>query len=233
MLTIVQFRYASDNFSYLVHGAVDALAIDGGAVDDMTAYADKNNLAIRVVTNTHSHPDHTVGNQALLDRTGALFLEYGDLIQKTVIPLESDTIQVLSTPGHTMDSVTFYFDDKIITGDTLFNGTVGNCFSGDLKAFYESIKTLLALPDNTRVYAGHDYVQFAMDFAKLIEPNNKHITNFLKQYQHDNVLSTLRTERRVNPYLRFNEKNIIRVLEEKQLPVDTEYERWESIMSLD
>jgi hydroxyacylglutathione hydrolase len=233
MLTVVQFRYASDNLSYLVHGAVDALAIDGGAVDDMTAYAAKKNLVIRAVTNTHSHPDHTVGNQALLDQTGALFLEYGALIKKKTVPLESGTIRVLNTPGHTMDSVTFHFEDKIITGDTLFNGTVGNCFSGDLKAFYESINMLLALPEDTIVYAGHDYVKYAMAFAKLIEPDNKAINSFLKQYQYDNVLSTLRTERRVNPYLRFNEENIIRVLKQKRLSVDTEYQRWESIMALD
>jgi hydroxyacylglutathione hydrolase len=216
-----------------VHGAVDALAIDGGAVDDMTAYAAKKNLVIRAVTNTHSHPDHTVGNQALLDQTGALFLEYGALIKKKTVPLESGTIRVLNTPGHTMDSVTFHFEDKIITGDTLFNGTVGNCFSGDLKAFYESINMLLALPEDTIVYAGHDYVKYAMAFAKLIEPDNKAINSFLKQYQYDNVLSTLRTERRVNPYLRFNEENIIRVLKQKRLSVDTEYQRWESIMALD
>lgn len=233
MLKVEQFRYAADNFSYLVHGARDALVIDGGAVDDISAYVADAGLIIRFVTNTHSHPDHTLGNQALLDRTNALFLAHENLIRENAILLESFTIRVLNTPGHTMDSVTFYFQDTIITGDTLFNGTVGNCFSGNLKAFYESIILLMSLPGDTVVFAGHDYVTDSMAFAKQMEPDNSAIDELLTQYRYDNVRSTLKMEKRVNPYLRFNEKSIIEVLKKRRLPVDSAYQRWESIMSIE
>ncbi|MBC8443752.1 MAG: MBL fold metallo-hydrolase [Deltaproteobacteria bacterium] len=232
-MTIVQFRYATDNFSYLVHGSADALVIDGGAVDAITTYCAQAGLAIRFVTNTHSHPDHTFGNPALIDRTGASFLVYDTLIREKAIDLESETLRVLNTPGHTMDSVTFYIHDAIITGDTLFNGTVGNCFSGNLKAFYESIVMLMALPDDTVVYAGHDYVAPSMAFAKQVEPDNRAVDDFLTQYRYDNVQSTLKMEKQVNPYLRFNEKSIIHVLKKKRLSVDSAYQRWESIMSIE
>ena len=233
MLTIAQFRYAADNFSYLVHGSTDALVIDGGAVDAIARYCEAAGLTIRVVSNTHSHPDHTVGNRVLTDRTGALFLPYNALVRDEAISMESETVRVLSTPGHTMDSVTFHFQGAVITGDTLFNGTVGNCFSGNLKAFYKSIVMLTALPDDTVVYAGHDYVEASMAFARQVEPDNRALDDFLAQYQHDHVRSTLKMEKRVNPYLRFNEDGIVRVLKQLRLPVDNAYQRWESMMSLE
>jgi hydroxyacylglutathione hydrolase len=121
----------------------------------------------------------------------------------------------------------------LITGDTLFNGTVGNCFSGDLKRFYDSIKLLMGFPGETIIYAGHDYVLESMAFAKNLEPDNHDIDLFLKKYDPDHVFSTMDEEMKINPYLRFNESKIITLLEEKGLPVATEYERWESLMSIE
>jgi hydroxyacylglutathione hydrolase len=121
----------------------------------------------------------------------------------------------------------------MVTGDTLFNGTVGNCFSGDLKGFYHSIKHLLSFPDETIVYAGHDYVTDSMVVAKRLEPENPDIDRFLTDYRPEHVLSTLAEERKINPYLRFNEPEIIAFLKQQGLPVGTEFERWESIMAID
>ena len=121
----------------------------------------------------------------------------------------------------------------LITGDTLFNGTVGNCFSGDLKRFYDSIKLLMGFPGETIIYAGHDYVQESMAFAKNLEPDNRDIDLFLKKYDPEHVYSTIDEELKINPYLRFNESKIITLLKSKGLPVATEYERWESLMSIE
>jgi hydroxyacylglutathione hydrolase len=155
-----------------------------------------------------------------------------DAVAERTITLDGGTIHVYHTPGHTLDSVTFNTDGRLLTGDTLFNGTVGNCFSGDLKAFYESIKQLMGLPETTVVYAGHDYVEYAMAFARVIEPANPEIDRFLEARDPGHVFSTLAGEFRVNPYLRFNDPGMIRILEEKGLPTASEYQRWESIMQL-
>lgn len=90
------------------------------------------------------------------------YLVYGDT---SAIDIDGENIQVFHTPGHTSDSVCFYYDHVLISGDTLFNGKVGRCFTGDYNEFLQSIKTLLALHCETVVYAGHDYVEEYMAFA--------------------------------------------------------------------
>jgi hydroxyacylglutathione hydrolase len=92
---------------------------------------------------------------------------------------------------------------------------------------------LLSFPDETIVYAGHDYVKESIVFAKSVDPDNRDLDAFLKKYDPDHVWSTLGEERKINPFLRFNEKPIISYLEKRGYPVGTEYERWESVMDLD
>ena len=231
-MKVKQFRYARDNLGYLVYSERFAMAIDGGAAGPMLAFASGCELTLRFVTNTHSHADHTVGNRCLLAETGAVYLDRNALLTTGKVEMEGETVEVINTPGHSRDSVSFYTGEVLIAGDTLFNGTVGNCFSGDMEAFLHSLKKLLALPVDTVVYAGHDYVKESMAVAKSIEPDNPHIDEFLCRYDHGLVRSTLAEELRVNPYIRFNDEEIITVLVQRGLPVATEFQRWKSIMSL-
>jgi hydroxyacylglutathione hydrolase len=147
--------------------------------------------------------------------------------------LEGVTILIYPTPGHTRDAVCFHTGHILISGDTLFNGTVGNCFTGNLRDFYHSIKKLMTLPDETVIYAGHDYVRDSVAFTKRLEPGNRDLDIFLSSYDPGYVYSTLAEERKVNPYLRFNDERIIAILKKRGLPVGTEYERWESLMRID
>lgn len=231
-MNIKQFRYGSDNLGYLVYAERSAVAIDGGAVDQIIAFAVEKGLVIRHVTNTHGHPDHTSGLESITRRSGAVYLDHESLPEKGFIRLDGEKLNVYSTPGHTDDSVTFHANGFLITGDTLFNGTVGNCFSGDLSAFYNSVKRLISFPEETVIYAGHDYVEYSMSFARLIEPGNKDIEDFMKKYNPEHVRSTIKDELKVNPYVRFNDPKMISILKAKGLPVATEFERWESLMSL-
>ncbi|MBN2397685.1 MAG: MBL fold metallo-hydrolase [Deltaproteobacteria bacterium] len=231
-MLVRQFRYAADNFGYILYTEQSALAIDGGAVQEMCAFIESEGLKLKTVTNTHGHTDHTCGNWKLIDRTGAAFIDNRILRPGQVLELDGEKIEVYHTPGHSEDSVCFRADNAIISGDTLFNGTIGNCFTGDLEEFYRSIKTLLALPDSTIIYAGHDYVRDSLDFARNLEPENEAIGSFLERYNPEHVFSTMKEERAMNPYLRFNAPAIIALLERNGLPVATEFERWNSLMRI-
>ena len=233
MLKVKQFRYNSDNLSYLIYGENHALAIDGGAIKEIFSFIENQKLKLLFVTNTHRHPDHTSGNSAILDRSNAQLLRFEEFINTGGVGLEGQNINIYKTPGHTDDSICFHVDSILVAGDTLFNGTVGNCFSGNLKNFYHSIKKIMTLPVDTIVYAGHDYVHDAMNFARKLEPDNKYIDVFLNNYRSEHIFSTLRDERKVNPYLRFNEKSIIGLLKKNGLPYYTEWERWQSLMSIE
>jgi len=232
MLNLEQFRYG-DNLAYLVYGPTEAMAVDGGAWQEILSFLDQHKLTLRYVTNTHRHYDHTPGDEHLLSKTGARYLDCKKLADNASILIDGEPVLVYRTPGHSHDSVCFHAGNNLISGDTLFNATIGNCFTGDLKGFYNSIKRLMSLPDDTRVFAGHDYVRDSLAFARHLEPNNTEIENFRRSYDPDFLYSTLAEERKINPYLRFNEAPIIDLIKKHHLPHATEWERWQSLMAIE
>lgn len=231
-MNIKQFRYDSDNLAYMVYDHENAVAIDPGAVEPMIAFAEKMGLRIRWVTNTHDHFDHIQGNDAMLQKTGADFIDNRSLSPTSLIPVGRESLKVYLTPGHMKDCVTFGFGQTLITGDTLFNGTVGTCFSGDMSAFLESILFLMSFPLDTRIYAGHDYVRESMAFARTIDRDNPQIDAYLARYNPAHVVSTLADELTVNPFLRFDDPAMITIMEKRGLPVQTRLERWHSLLEL-
>ena len=233
MLKVKQFRYGADNLGYLVYGTGNGMAVDGGATGGILSFLGEHHLTLKYVANTHDHQDHTSGNDALLAATNARLLSGADLPDGGRIALDGGKIRIIHTPGHTEESRSFHFDKFLLGGDTLFNGTIGNCFSGDLEGFYHSIRKLMELPDETVVYAGHDYVKASMAFARRLEPGNRAIGAFLRGYDPKHVFSTLAEERKINPYLRFNDPAIVNLLAKLRLPRETEWERWRSLMSIE
>lgn len=232
-MEIKQFKYSSDNLGYLVYSETSAIAIDPGSAREMAEFAKSKNIPIDIVTNTHTHADHTMGNNALLEKTCAEYIDCTTLLQGQVLDLKNGSgLEVLLTPGHTMDCICFKGDGFIVTGDTLFNATVGNCFSGDLEAFFNSLKKLMELPGDTRVYAGHDYVSDSLKYAKIIEPDNPDLNAYAAAYNPEHVVSCLSDELKVNPYLRFDAPAMIERLKQKNQPRQTQYQRFASVMEL-
>jgi glyoxylase-like metal-dependent hydrolase (beta-lactamase superfamily II) len=134
---VKQFRTGGDrNFGYLVADETKkkAAIIDPSYSPEMIVeFARGRDYEIEYVFSTHDHFDH--------------------------FPLGNLEIQILHTPGHTNDGICIYIEDTVFTGDTLFVGKVGGTDLGPgAKAEYDSLhQKLFALPDNTRVFPGHDY----------------------------------------------------------------------------
>ncbi len=232
-LRTVQFRYGTDNLGYLIHGKSGAVAVDGGAVEDICDYLSREGLELDHIMNTHSHGDHTCGNAGLAERTGAGVVDVSDLPGMGKFHIEGNTVRIIHTPGHTEDSVCFHHGIHLLTGDTLFNGKVGRCFTGDTTAFFKSIKKLMAFPDGTYIHAGHDYLLEYLDTAQEIEPENRLIEVYRDGYvPGEELVSTLGWEKKVNPFIRFNQPCIISMLKSRGLPAETEYERFSSMLTL-
>ncbi len=232
-LHVEQFRYGLDNLGYLIFGSTEAMAVDGGAWQDILDFVREHELHLRYVTHTHRHHDHIEGSEQLLEKSGARLIGFQEFPDSSVIPLDGEAVRVYRTPGHSMDSTCFHAGQYLLSGDTLFNGTIGNCFSGNLRGFHDSIVRLMALPEDTVVFAGHDYVELAISFARHLEPENRYIDVYMSNYDPHCVYSRLRDELRVNPYMRFNDPKMIEILKQRGLPVGTEWERWQSLMAVE
>ncbi len=229
-MQIEQFRYGADNLAYMIFSGSFGMAVDPGAPDDMVVFARQHNITIRLVTNTHLHPDHTCGNARMLEKTDAEFLDCRNLGDNTPISIGNELVTVIATPGHTQEDVCFSGGDFVVTGDTLFNGTVGNCFSRDLDGFYHSLKKLMAFPGSTRIFAGHDYVRESVEIAQAIDPETPGVSRYLDNYDPDRVFSFLADELQINPFLRFNDPAMVRRLEQRNFPCDSEIQRFKALM---
>ncbi len=166
-----QVRVGGDrNFGYLVadEETKQAAVIDPAySPEQIVALARQRDYEIVYVFNTHDHYDHTNGNARIEQMTGKRPLLFGSTDPDTGItvedgarfPLGNLEIKILHTPGHSHSSICLYVGDAVISGDTLFVGKVGGTgFGADAKAEYDSLhQKLLALPDETRVFPGHDY----------------------------------------------------------------------------
>ena len=168
---VKQFAVGGDrNFGYLIACETqnEAAIIDPCYSPDMILdFAKENNFSLKYAFNTHGHYDHINGNETVTRETGLPVLGYGDTDPESgrvvedgaEFPLGNDTIRILYTPGHTEDSISLFAGDAVITGDTLFVGKVGGTDLGEnARKEYDSLHNkLMTLPDETRVFPGHDY----------------------------------------------------------------------------
>lgn len=162
-----------DNFAYLVGcpQTRKALVIDPGPdAEGIVAAAKQADLTIDTIVNTHGHGDHTAGNTALKELTGArIVLHQSDAggYPRADLFLEEDTtlqvgelaFDVFCTPGHTPGGICLYAQKNLFTGDTLFVGDSGrtDLAGGHRSTLGASIRRLMRLPDDTVVWPGHDY----------------------------------------------------------------------------
>jgi hydroxyacylglutathione hydrolase len=138
--------------------------------------------------------------------------------------LEAAGIEVKSMhiPGHTLGAVAYVAEGAAFTGDTLFAAGCGRLFEGTAAQMYESLNQKLgALPDDTRIYCGHEYTLNNLRFAETLEPDNREIATKLawaKQQREKGLPtlpSTLGEERRTNPFMRVQEPGVIQKLSER------------------
>jgi hydroxyacylglutathione hydrolase len=226
------------NYHYLVvcENTGEALAIDPFNAELMLRTAKQHGWQITQILNTHHHQDHVAGNAAVREATGAKILAHAgaaSIIGGVDVGLaDGDVIRVgnsielecLDTPGHTMSHVCLFAhadQPALFSGDTMFNAGAGNCHQGgDPVALYETFATRLArLPDTTRVYAGHDYLQNNLGFTLSREPGNAvaqgMATNLDGVLPLDLPITTLAEEKQFNTFLRLTNPAIIAGLREQ------------------
>ena len=221
MFQIIKIPAFYDNFIYLCqYDQNNAFAIDPGDSKPVLKELEKNNLYLTAILATHHHKDHIGGISVLKKKTGCKIIGSD---RKRIYPIDEIVedeqilefgdikIQIIATPGHTNTSVCYYIPKNqelesgiLFTGDTLFIGGCGRLFECDAQTMWESLQKLSALPEDTKVYCGHDYTLENYKFALQQEPDNPLILERIaeiKQRQ-SSVPSTLAQEKETNVFLK-------------------------------
>ena len=185
MIKIEPIKAFSDNYIWLVTTNEGVLVVDPGDASPVKTYLQNNNKDLSNILITHHHFDHTGGVEELVSNnpldvygpTNSIFdrvnkeLKDGDKVK--IIGIDFSIIEV---PGHTLDHIAFFADNDgdpfLFCGDTLFAGGCGRIFEGTFEQMFNSLNKLSKLPQNTKIYCGHEYTLSNLAFALEVDKSN-------------------------------------------------------------
>lgn len=215
-----------DNYIWALADGRHCVVVDPGEAGGVLDHLERTGLALAGVLLTHHHHDHIGGVGEIRRRrpapvwapagdrmpTDAHTVAEGDTARITALGLE---LQVLETPGHTLDHIAYHGDGRLFCGDTLFSAGCGRLFEGTPEQMQDSLDKLAALPDGTGVYCAHEYTADNVRFALTVESDNPALQTRAEEVARlraDNRItlpSTIGAEKRFNPFLRTREPSVI------------------------
>jgi len=232
-LRIERIPTLSDNYTYLLlcDESGEAAIVDAPEVDPVVKRADALGARVVKILSTHHHPDHAAANPELARRYAApVFGHTSDrerlagftdgLEEGDTVTVGRHTARVLFIPAHTRGHIAYVFDDAraVFCGDTMFAAGCGRLFEGTPEMMFTAFQKLGALPDDTRVFCGHEYTESNLVFAAHVEPDNAAVRDKLARVRsvrarkaadwHDatpdemTIPTTIGEERATNPFLR-------------------------------
>lgn len=222
MIDLTIIPILKDNYAYLLRADNgDVAIVDPGEAAPIIEEIERQDLKLTHILNTHHHWDHTDGNEELIEKYDAKLI--GPLKESIRIPgldielsegddfeFGGEKIEIIDTPGHTMGHICFYFPDSgiVFTGDTLFLMSTGRLFEGTADHIWGSLEKLAALPDETKVYCGHEYTVSNAKFCLTIEPDNEDLQKRyeamkeLRRKKQPTMPGTIGEEKKTNAFMR-------------------------------
>lgn len=223
MIKVHQFPCLSDNYGYLVHDSAsgETVCIDTPDADAYLREAGHVGWQITQIWNTHWHPDHAGGNEAIKAATGCTVIAPAaeaakiagidrSVIHGDIVSLGSWEATVIDVGGHTLGHVAYHLPKAEIAfvGDSVFALGCGRMFEGTPPQFWESLKRIKAMPDTTMLYCAHEYTASNARFAIHADPDNIELQNYAKEIAAarakdiPTVPAKLERELKTNPFLR-------------------------------
>src|SRR3954470_23983779 len=186
MLEIIPVPVLSDNYVWLMHDAEsgETVAVDPSVADPVLEAAAARGWTSSQVWNTHWHPDHTGGTDAIRAATactitGPAEAERVSKMDRIVAGGDRARIgafeaELIEITAHTAGHVAYHLPAAGVafTGDTLFAMGCGRLFEGTAAQMHANMRRLTALPPETRVYCAHEYTQSIGRYALVAEPVN-------------------------------------------------------------
>lgn len=229
MLHIEQFPCRSDNFGVLIHDdkSGQTATIDAPELGPILAVLEARGWNLTHILTTHWHPDHVEAN---LDLKARYELEIiGPAAEADKIPGIDRTVKggdhfdfsgyrvdVIDCPGHTLGGISLHIASEklLFAADTLFALGCGRLLEGTPAQMWDSLSKLMALPDDTIVYCGHEYTLSNAKFALTIDPRNEALVarameiEGLRAAGLPTLPTTIGREKETNPFLRASDEAI-------------------------
>lgn len=227
-IEIVRIPALTDNYVWLLHEPTsgETVVVDPSEAAPVLEAAAARGWRIGQIWNTHWHPDHTGGNAGIkvaAQEAKRVCTVTGPAAEVACIPTldvhvrGGDTArigrieaEVIDTPGHTAGHIAFHLPDEavVFVGDTLFAMGCGRLFEGTPADMHASLQRLAALPDDTAVYAGHEYTLANARFARAAEPGTAAIATRLHEVEalrargEATLPTSIALEKATNPFVR-------------------------------
>ena len=228
-ITIQAIPAFTDNYIWSIQDSQKAIVVDPGQAEPVLEYLAAHQLSLDAILVTHHHPDHVGGIKQLKSEfPSAKVIGFHDARYKGIEHAykEGDSFSLLGfefsmieVPGHTLDHVAFLTTVDgtpcLFCGDTLFSAGCGRLFEGSAEQMHSSLAKLKALADNTKIYCAHEYTLSNLGFAQTLMPSNldlgeyKSICEDQRKNNQSTIPTILHTERKVNPFLRETDPEII------------------------
>jgi hydroxyacylglutathione hydrolase len=220
-LEIVTVPCRSDNYAYLVNGPDGTCLVDAPEAAPIMEALEARGWSLGALLITHHHPDHVDGVAELRARYGCKVM--GPKAEEAKLPPldvaleegmnggEGEAYTVpLMVPGHTLGHMAFHFPEAkaVFTADSLMALGCGRLFEGTPEMMWDSLQKFMAMPDDTKVYSGHEYTAANARFALSIEPDNAALQARAAEIEakrdrgEPTVPSTVGEEKATNPFLR-------------------------------
>ncbi|KAH6680369.1 hydroxyacylglutathione hydrolase [Halenospora varia] len=229
--SIPMWTGSSDNYAYLVidDKSKDAVIIDPANPEEVAPVLKEQissgKINLTAIVNTHHHWDHAGGNKKLLEHSefkGKPIIGGKDCEGVTQTPKNGEgfkigdiAVKAIYTPCHTQDSICWLMEDStgrvVFTGDTLFHGGCGRFFEGSAEEMNTALnKTLAALPNDTKVYPGHEYTKANVKFAMSVLQSEpvKALSSFAENNNQTQGKFTIGDEKKHNVFMRMDDPEI-------------------------
>ncbi|MBB3189061.1 hydroxyacylglutathione hydrolase [Halomonas cerina] len=222
MLSVTPIPAFSDNYIWLLRQDTshDVCVVDPGDAAPVIELLEREGLTLGTVLITHHHADHVGGLPELIQRYAPRVIgpdtpsiegideRVGDGDEVRVM---GRLLEVIGVPGHTLDHIAYFtagIPPLLFSGDVIFSAGCGRLFEGTPAQMHASLERLAALPDDTLIFAAHEYTLANLRFAREADPGNTDIEaaeaecRRARQLDRPTLPSTLGRERRINPFLR-------------------------------
>lgn len=230
-MKIKPIKAFEDNYIWMMEKDKQAVAVDPGESKGVKDYLKENELQLAAVLLTHKHDDHTAGVNDLVDDWPELAVygpvecgEWADHIVREGDSFEllEEDFQVMKTAGHTEEHISYLTGEHLFCGDALFYAGCGRVFTGDYRAQYDSLQLFSQLPDEVKVYAGHEYSLTNLEFAHSVAPDQPAVQEALDQVrkmrEEDQITlpSSIGHEKQVNLFMQAEDVKAFKLLRDQR-----------------